>query len=206
MTLADFARKSNVSRAAITQLIKRGRLRKNADGGIDEDDELAREYITTVKRQRRQALRKKERESPKREVPAKVTPKKPAVKTARERRVDNSDETEGESFTEAERRDKIAAANLKEQKLAITRGELLPRDQVKLILSRVYAVHRAQLKTLSERMGPEIAAVLGAEDRALVVQSMIDEDTTKVLEQIKSDLYAYLESIGDGEELRGGDM
>jgi len=27
-----------------------------------------------------------------------------------------------------------------------------------------------------------------------------------VLEQIKSDLYAYLESIGDGEELRGGEM
>ena len=203
MTQADFARAAGVSRAAIAQAISRGRLHKDASGGIDENAAESVAYLSTVKRQRRQAHREKPENPPLRIVTSEREPRPRRERRPREAGVNVDADHSGESYSDAERRDKIAAADLKEQKLAITRGDLLPREQVKLVLSKVYAVIRAQVKTLGERIGPDLTASLGLDDsKSLVVQSAVEEDVEMVLVQIKADILAYLEQIGDGEELR----
>ncbi len=202
LTQAQLAKKLGISVPAVSQATKRGRAVRNSEGQYDLADPVNSDYAKNSRRQRRSAIRKKagERDHP---IDASGAPPAARGKTSRRsRRVEDPDETEGESFNEAERRDKVAAANLKEQKLEITRGELLPRSQVKLVLSKIYAVHRAQFKTLGERIGPDLTATLGLEDsKVLIVQSVVDEDVGAILEQIKSEILAYLESIGDGEDL-----
>lgn len=61
VSLAAFARLAGVSRAAITQRRKVGRLHMNAKGLIDTDSPEARYYIDSRPHQRRTAVRRHER-------------------------------------------------------------------------------------------------------------------------------------------------
>lgn len=99
----------------------------------------------------------------------------------------------GESYEMAELRDKIAAANLKEQKLAVDRGDLVNRATVADVFSAVYQVHQGQLKALAQKLGPEVAVALGVpEAETLRVQELMDLEVRRALAQIKRGLDAWL--------------
>ena len=74
---------------------------------------------------------------------------------------------DGASSTRAERREKIASADLKEQQLSEQRGTLVPRADVKLVFSRVYQILNSQVKTLAEKLGPDVAAALGLTEESV---------------------------------------
>ena len=92
----------------------------------------------------------------------------------------------------------IAQANKEEQTIAIRRGELVERADVKLVFARVYTIIGSQVKTLSEKLGPDIAAALGVtEDKTQRVQELMSIDILRALNQIKKEFNTFLDSIGE---------
>ena len=199
---ADFSRMAGVTRAAISIALSKGRVVAEPDGAMNPKRKENAAYLTTAKRQRRQASGKN----------GATRAQKPSrVKRGRRKPRDPDDEDsevgapaepltiDGESYGEAELRKMIADADLKEQKLAQDRGELLTRDDIKLVFARLYQVHASQLKTLAEKLGPDVAGAFKLTDAdTLRVQEIMSEEVIRALGQIKKEMNDYLDSIGDG--------
>jgi hypothetical protein len=198
MTKADFSRASGVTRAAVSIALSKGRIIAERDGSINPKRPENAAYLESSKRQRRQVAKNKAKRAQK-PPPSKRGRKKSAAKHIETGPGRGALSIDGETQNMADLRKTIADANLKEQKLAQDRGELLTRDDVKLVFARLYQVHTAQLKTLAEKLGPDIAAEFKLEGAdTLRVQQVMHEEVTRALSQIKRELNEYLDAIGDG--------
>ena len=200
----ELARRIGVSKMAISKAVTAGKLTRTAEG-IDLNAQRTIDYIAHAKRQRKEGKRQHRRAVAK--SAAKTKQKSPPSPSGREKATRRSRdegsvggelELNGETYSEADLRDKIGAANLKEQKLKQDRGELVERSDVKLVFARVYTIITSQIKTMSEKLGPDIAAALGlTEDRIPRVQELMSIDVLRALAQIKKDFNAFLDSIGE---------
>ena len=67
---------------------------------------------------------------------------------------------------------------------------------MKLVFSRVYQIINSQIKTLSEKLGPDVAAAFGlAEDAVPRVQELMSVDVLRALSGIKREIHEYLDSV-----------
>ena len=202
VTKAEFARMANVTPPAVSVALKRGRVTARRDGKIDTDLKSNAAYISTSKRQRHQRSPGPggKRGRSKAQKPSESPPGRKKV-TRRERdkeSVGGELQIDGETYSEAELRKMIAQANKEEQTIAIRRGELVERADVKLVFARVYTIIGSQVKTLSEKLGPDIAAALGVtEDKTQRVQELMSIDILRALNQIKKEFNTFLDSIGE---------
>jgi hypothetical protein len=205
VTKTEFAAKAGVSQPAISIALKAGRIHADPDGSMNPRRAENANYLSTAKRQRRQAGRSAGGET-------KHPPAKRQVRGHRGRRKSTkSDDDEGsggspaeplridgETYGEAELRKIIAQADKEEQNNAIRRGELVERADVKLVFARVYTIITSQIKTMSEKLGPDIAAALGVtEEHIPRVQELMSIDVLRALAQIKKDFNAFLDSVGE---------
>lgn len=204
---SEFAKLAGVTKAAVSIALSRSRITAEPDGSIDPNRPENAAYLQANNRQRRQARRDQSRKNGRSEAQQPSSSshgrKRKAVPGAGSGNIRKPAEINGETHTMAELRDKIAAANLKEQKLLRERGELVARKGVKLIFARLYSVHASQLKTLAEKLGPDVAAALGMKDQdTLRVQELMDLEVRRALAQIKREPREYLKSIGDGDAVK----
>ena len=195
---------AKVTKAAVSIALSKGRIHAERNGSMNPDRPENAAYLTSSKRQRRQGKRgaggKKGATHKQSPPPSKRGRRKRSSRGADRAKGGEPLRIEGESFHEADLRKTIADADLKEQKLAKDRGELLTRGDVKLVFARLYQVHSSQLKTLAEKLGPDVAAAFSLTDPAatLKVQQIMDEEVRRALGQIKKEMNDYLDAIGDG--------
>ena len=108
LTQGQFAKLVGVRQPSISEQVRKGRLRANKKGLIDPEDPLSRTYIERHPYQRQRPGRKT-RPARKKARSVQTSAKKISSKAPKLRRIVHVD---GETFTEAERREKIASAGL----------------------------------------------------------------------------------------------
>lgn len=200
----ELARRIGVSAMAVSKAVKAGKLDRLPDG-IDLKAQKTVDYIATAKHQRRTGKKQRRRAGGKSKAKIKQKPPRSTRRRGKVRRRSRNEEhvggeleLNGETYNEADLRDKIAAANLKEQKLAQDRGELVERKDIKLVFAHVYTILGSQVKTLHEKVGPDVAAAFGlTEEKIQRVQEIMSVDELRALSQIKKEFNAYLDSIGE---------
>ena len=217
MTRADLARAAGVTRGAITQAISSGRVVVSVDGTIDPEADSTRTYLATAKAQRRRggALAPKEPVIPP-PVPAPApaatvpTPERPPPSEPAEipdpfgalgplggQRLLSSwkrDEEGGESFNAAERRKKIADADMAEIKAAERRGELVPRAEVDAAFNQCWTIDSSELLTIAQQLSPELGAIFGVDDSGKVTaaQERLDLEIRSALDHSKAHMLKWL--------------
>ncbi len=200
MTKADFAREANVTPAAISIALKAGRIHAEPDGSINPRAKDNAAYLTTAKRQRRAARPraggKSGGKASQRHTRSGGHRTSRGKKKAEVPEGGGPLEIDGETYAMAELRKMVEQANKEELNNKVRRGELVERSDVKRVFSRVYAVIASQIKTLGEKLGPDITSALNLpETDTGKVQQIMDEDTRRALTQIKKDLGDYLASL-----------
>jgi hypothetical protein len=204
ITQAELARRKGVSEAAVSQAAKRGRITKAPDGTFDPALPENAAYLSTSKRQQRQVHRKpggKPGVKPAQRVVRSGGKRKPrGKKLAAVPDGGGPLEIDGETYGMAELRKIVAQADKEEQQNAIRRGELVERTDVHRVFAHLYAVHSSQLKTLADKLGPDIAAAFKLTDADTPrVQELMGLEVRRSLAQIKTELNAFLDQIGDGD-------
>lgn len=189
----------------------------------DETSLQIQEYITTSKAQRRRAVGARSPSASKKRPPirapaaaATVPASDPPPPSERGQAADQDepfgailspggqralsswrrDEEGGESFNAAERRKKIADADMAELKAAERRGELVPRSEVDQVFNQCWAVDASQLLTISQRIAADLAAIFGVDDatRVSAAQEKLDFEIRGALGQSKRLLLEWLEA------------
>jgi len=195
---------AGVKPPSVSGAIAKGRVIRERDGSINPARKENAAYLTTSKRQRRQAHRPsggKPGAKPSQRVVRSGGSRKPRGKKLAEVPEGGGPLTlEGETYSMAELRKIVAQADKEEQQNAIRRGELVERTDVHRIFARMYQVHTSQLKTLADKLGPDIAAAFKLTDADTPrVQELMGLEIRRSLAQIKTEMNAYLDAIGDGE-------
>lgn len=204
----ELARRAGVSAMAISKAVASGRLNRGP-GGIDLQARKTIDYLATAKHQRRSGKRQKvgRRASGKSEAKTKhpVAQSQSGKKRQGKTRAEVPEgggplEIDGETYAMAELRKLKGQADKEEQQNAIRRGELVERRDVHRIFARLYQIHTSQLKTLADKLGPDMAAALGAKDAdTLRVQELMDLEVRRALAQMKKEMQEYLDAIRDGK-------
>ena len=193
MTRAELSRLAGVSKPAVTQAIKRGLLFLT-NGEIDANHPKTKAYLSQASGRRIAATQEKKARTPtkpsepmtqksaEKPRPSELSaPKTPEPKARSERR-DKPKTSEGETFEEAQLREKIERAD----KLALEnrqkRGELIQVSLVHSFLSRLYAIDTSQFLTRGDR----IAATCAGAARAAASD---DEASVRVNDLLTSDAY-----------------
>lgn len=87
------------------------------------------------------------------------------------------------------------------QQREAARGELIPRNAVKIIFAKLHAVDNAEFKTMEDRLTPAICGVFGEaddSDAALQIRKMLNKEIIKVLRHSKRIINTYLQNTGSG--------
>lgn len=196
---AEVAKRAGVTPMAVSKAVKDGRLDR-LPNGIDLKARKTVDYISTAKHQRRNGERQKGGDpGEKRAQQGAAVPRKRGPRGKKRAEVPAGGgplELNGETYNMAELRKKVADADKVEQDLAIRRGELLERSDVKKVFSSVYQIIGSQVKTLAEKLGPDITAALGlTEDQVPRVQELMSVDILRALAGIKREFNVYLDKI-----------
>jgi hypothetical protein len=77
------------------------------------------------------------------------------------------------------------------------RNQLVPRELVQRVLSRLYMIDVNEMRRLGDRIAPEVAAITGTDDPATVIaiNKLIEKETFKTLKHIQRTLEDFLHSI-----------
>lgn len=186
----DYAHNCGVTTEAVRKAARAGHLTIK-DGMVDADSRAGRQYHESHARQRRQAQHKKTR-TVKRvsdDYLSRDKPSKPAAQS-------------DESYSEAERREKIANADLKEQRLARERGDLVQRTDVEAVFNRLIAVLTQQTLAIPQRCSPDLCAHLGIDDHEKVIaaEKYLDAEIRRGVEQQKLLMLDWLKEHENAEE------
>ena len=87
------------------------------------------------------------------------------------------------------------------QQREAARGELIPRNSVKIIFAKLHAVDNAEFKTMEDRLTPAICGVFGEpddSDHALEIRKLLNNEIIKVLRHSKRIINTYLQNTGSG--------
>ena len=208
---SELARRAGISRQAVHNLIKANKLPVILDvNGRPQFDETSPEiqtYIAEGHHQRRAAVGSRAGKTAEKQssvgapslqlagsdplVPgmAEMNGQRPLMSWKR-----NSDG--GESYNEAERRKKIADADMAELKAAERRGELVERASVDKVFNQCWAIDASRLLTISQRIAADLAAVFGVDDgqKVTAAQELLDLEIRGALGQSKKLLMEWLQS------------
>ena len=194
---------AKVSRAAVSIALSKGRITAERNGSMNPKRQENAEYLKTSKRQRRQRSPGPggKKRAIKKQKPTASTHgrKKRAVSGADSTQGRGPLEIDGETYGMAELRKLVAQADKEEQGISIRRGELVERADVHRVFAHLYAVHSSQLKTLADKLGPDVAAAFKLTDADTPrIQEIMSMEMLRALSQIKREMNDYLESIGNG--------
>lgn len=83
------------------------------------------------------------------------------------------------------------------------RGLLIPRSMVRLVMAKKYSIDVNQIKTMEDRLTPDICGIFGMGDNgpeAVAVRKLINDDTSKFLRQVKRLIDDFLKKV-DAEKI-----
>jgi hypothetical protein len=91
----------------------------------------------------------------------------------------------------------IEEIRTKKQKRLKERNDLVRRDAVRRVFSKLFMIHVNQLRTLDRNIVPDIAAIYGDDNPTLnaEVSAVINGEVFKVLDQIKIEFNKWLEDF-----------
>lgn len=196
---SGFAKLAGVSRQAITQAVKEGRL-ESCKLGIDPEHPTNRHYLATS---RANAHRNTDRGSQQK--------RKSAPKSVRGKKVDITALTGGLIGTELDDYlsalskpstdrlkvvEQIKALRLKTDERRLTH---VPRETVRRVFSRIYMVDTNEFRTLPDKLASEVASICGIDDdeKVFEIKEIIELNVFKVLNHVKRLINDFLEEIRD---------
>jgi len=202
LTATELAHLVGVSRQAIADAKRRGALAPDAQGLYDITSSTVERFISKLPHQRRAAQRKALHASERQDEKAPES----AIASEPERpRARNTEQLGGESeesYTSAERRLKIAQANLADARYREKIGTLIPRDLVSVFLNRLWQIDSSEFVTRGDRMADMLAAISRSADddgtASLEINRLLTEDAYAEQRRKKEMLHKYLKSIKSG--------
>jgi hypothetical protein len=203
---AHFSRMCGVSRTAISKAASTGIIGMH-DDKVNLHHRLTKEYLKD-KSQPVEVVDGKPKQK-KRTLPAKKPP--PTEITAPEakdgdptlmvvRSLDDINETnllylEKKDLDKFKVYEQALETRLKREE---RRGLLIPRIRVRQVFAKLYTIDVNQIKTMEDRLVPEICGAFGMGDsgpEAVAVRKMINDDTAKFLRQVKRLFDDFLKEV-----------
>ena len=184
LTSAAFARAAHVSKPAITQAVKRGRLVKDGEL-LDTDNPRNAAYLASSGGRRKPTR------------PAKAATKSPAKAAPGGDKPRAAAEAAGQDHVQeifdllapkerAEIRRINAQARAAEAKLAREVGRVVERERVQAALARFGAEMENRLLTLGTRLGPQLEALFDTGGRSAQVKAVIDVEMADAIRAMKA--------------------
>lgn len=178
---STFAKMAGVTTSAIAQAIKRGAV-VAIRGNIDIDDPANRKYLEAKERREAAQHRAKHNKRPgrPRKNPTTSLPDAPQEAPAFE------GPTPGTKEYFSTLKLKAQTENIQIQ-MAERLGTLVPREEVRDVLSKLASVLSSQLITMGVRVAVDMAGIFGSTDQKLINQAraFIEDDVAKVIESAK---------------------
>ena len=208
LTQRDFARKCGVSPQAISKAIKEGRVIKD-EKKINPNNPQNAAYIKLIQMRKDEnggtLDRSKSRNKKKKNDASEPEPEsKPELNDQ-----DLENLAKGQLSIPLDSLSKTSADRLKTleqvRKIQIEsdtkRKNLLPREEIKRIFARLYMIETNELKTISDAVAPEIAAIYEDDnlDHQFKTKKIIDAKVYRALKHIQRLWSDYLEKNGAGQ-------
>lgn len=222
---SQFAEKAGVSRAAVSKAIKKGRVIRDPDLGIDLSHAVNREYLNSENASRTRRDNKGDRPGPKKAYPKpkplkKVKPKPKKLPPASDKAIKLEDppfvgdledledyeqagyiDIDGNLNTidriSADRLKVIETIRLSKIKRETLRNKLVKRSWVTKVFNKLYQVDQGEFRTLGDKLAPDVTAICGVNDTKIEhkINERIDEEVFKVLNHVKRILNDALKEI-----------
>lgn len=191
-TKINFAKRAGISRQAVYQLIRDGKLVQTTKGKLDVNNPTNKEYLSNKKH----GIKKPETKAIKADK-AKPEDKKPSTNQDDQPKDYNPEDLNTISHTSANKLKTIEGIRKIQIANDTARLELVSRDSVKMILSKLYQIDVNQWRTLGPNLSPEIAAIVGTDDNEtmLKISDAIDKEAFTILKQVKRILNDFLKDI-----------
>jgi predicted transcriptional regulator len=181
-SLSEIATLAGVSLPAVSQAVKRKKLKKTGKG-IETEDDLTKTYLSQASGRRRSEKVKKgiTSLSLSEHGQSKSTVSVPTSEHGQE--YGSKPSFQDETYEEAALREKIERAD----KLALEnmekRGELIKRATVHTFISRLYAIDTAQFLTRGDRMAPilvgKVRSIESDDEATIKVNDLLTDDAYK---------------------------
>ena len=195
-TKTNFAKRAGISRQAVYKLLNEGKLTVGSTGKLDVMNKTNLEYLSSKKG----GL-----------IPNSKKPKKQAIKegkadrkTTNQPTKDNNDgivELQGDlnTISHASANKLKTIESIRKIQIAndAARLELVSRESVKKVFSKLYQIDINQLRTLGPNLSPDIAALIGTDDNEIMlkISDLVDKEVFVILKQIKRLLNDFLKDI-----------
>lgn len=192
MTKSEFSRYSGVARPSIYKAIDKNRLVTTKTGKLDVTNQINADFVLA--------------HSGKTVTPP-PEPKKPTKKVSKRRPPIQNAETfdlnnlprdlETLSASSANKLKTIEQIRQYQVKTDEMRKELVKRDTVRAVFSKLYMIDVNQWRTLGPAVAPELAAIAGTDDEETILRmaNEIEKEVFKILKQCKRLLNDYLVGV-----------
>lgn len=199
-TKTNFAKRAGISRQAVYKLLSEGKLVVGSTGKLDVMNQINRDYLSS----------KKDGLIPNSKKPKTQTIKADKVEPkAKNKSTKNDNHDLGELQADLNTISHASANKLKTiesiRKIQIAndtaRMELIPRDTVKMVFSKLYQIDVNQWRTLGPNLSPDIAAIVGTDDNEtmLKISDAVDKEVFTILKQVKRIFNDFLKDIKSEE-------
>lgn len=213
-----FAMLAGVSNSAVIRARKEGRVYRS-ERGYDPGHPTNKYYLENAQGRQSEESRakKKEKAKPREKPKPKPIPKQPGVNISAddlpsmpiELKNGNSDNSEMQDVlkritkTDADTWKRIEEIKKLEQSRLERRGELIPKSEVQRIFNKLYLVDANELKTMGDRLAPEVAALCSIDDPELVmkINNLCEREAYKILKRVKRQMEIFIGKMES--ELKG---
>lgn len=205
MTMAEYSRHADISRAAVTQAAKRGRIAaavvkdpKTGQVLIDSEkaDELRSQKTLGASTPKPKPKPKKPPKPPKKPAPKKKphtekrVPKKPKTPKVSDQEKKQTIEASGvercNNLTDAQKLDREYQAALRKLEYEQKSGELLPAGEVKIALTQHIKSAQTTLLGIKAELSPIVAEYLPDIDERESVLGIVDSRIRQALEELEA--------------------
>lgn len=200
-----FAKYANVSEGTVRKARGEGALVIESDNRLDPTNPTNKQWIEVIHlhplagkkwinpNPRKKPISEKTKTvpNPKRSVTQKVSqPKQPKIHKQANEIIKLKIQKEREILKE------------KQIKNDLFRGKLIKREDVTQVFNKIYSVDSGHLKTLPQRIGPEIASICGVSDSIIInkVMEKIDDEVYRILKSYKKVMNDWLSEQKDEED------
>lgn len=192
-TKINFAKRAKVSRQAIYNLLRDGKLVANNSGKLDVNNKTNKDYLSS----------KNEGKSPGNKTNKNKSIKESKVKNEQEKETNKTtpkdldyspDDLNTLSHTSVNKLKTIEQIRKIQVDTDEKRQVLIPRKEVQKLFSKLYMVDVNQWRTMGPSLSPEIASIIGTDDNEIMLEisNLIDKEVFIILKQIKRIINDFL--------------
>ena len=195
-TKINFAKRAGISRQAVYQLIADGKLVQTSAGKLDVNNPTNKEYLSNKKTTKIMGKKTHETQAIKADK-SKTDNKKPSTNKDNVSIVEDREDLNTISHASANKLKTIESIRKIQIANDAARLELVSRESVKKVFSKLYQIDVNQLRTLGPNLSPDIAALIGTDDNEVMlkISDLVDKEIFVILKQIKRLLNDFLKNM-----------